>query len=43
MERAKDFEGFGDMILDKNLRVGLSKNYEAPGRGKVVWKRIGFR
>ncbi|CAD6190102.1 unnamed protein product [Caenorhabditis auriculariae] len=27
LKRAEDFEDFGDMILDKNLRIGLSKNY----------------
>ncbi|KHJ93818.1 animal hem peroxidase [Oesophagostomum dentatum] len=27
LQKAKDFEEFSDMILDRNLRVGLSKNY----------------
>ncbi|WKX96698.1 hypothetical protein Q1695_012829 [Nippostrongylus brasiliensis] len=27
LPRAKDFEDFSDMILDRNLRVGLSRNY----------------
>ncbi|CAJ0581248.1 unnamed protein product, partial [Mesorhabditis spiculigera] len=30
LPRANSFEDFGDMILDKNLRFGLSKNYNSP-------------
>lgn len=31
LKKATSFEDFGDMILDKNLRVGLSKNYNSAG------------
>uniref|UniRef100_A0A1I7XQN9 DUF2179 domain-containing protein n=1 Tax=Heterorhabditis bacteriophora TaxID=37862 RepID=A0A1I7XQN9_HETBA len=31
LSKAKEFEDFGDMILDKNLRIGLSKNYNNTG------------
>lgn len=31
LPKARDFEDFSDMILDRNLRLGLSRNYNTTG------------
>ncbi|RCN27252.1 hypothetical protein ANCCAN_27015 [Ancylostoma caninum] len=32
LPKAESFEDFSDMILDRNLRIGLSRNYNTTGQ-----------
>ncbi|VDL80983.1 unnamed protein product [Nippostrongylus brasiliensis] len=40
LPRAKDFEDFSDMILDRNLRVGLSRNYNTTVHSASLLKGV---